>query len=105
MPMAILPGVDGSSPLLASQFQNQIRGNVSVTTQKALIELEMMPDTCQSVLSFAQYVSVEPFWWNTIQKTMTTAKTTISAAMRFHSGTVSMSDEEVAPGSADCFGV
>ena len=30
-----------------------------------------------------------PFWWKTIQKTMTIANMTTSAAMRFHSGTFS----------------
>jgi hypothetical protein len=90
IPKAILVGVEGSLPLLSSHFQNQTSGKVSVTTQKGLIAFEMVPDTFQSVLRSAQYVRVEPFWWKTIQKTITIKKITISAAIRFHSGTASM---------------
>src|SRR5690348_13454090 len=92
MPSAILVGVEGSLPRLSSCFQNQTSGKVSVMIQKGLMKFEKVPDTFQSVLSSAQYVSVAPFWWKAIQKTMTIRKMTISAPMRFHSGTASIAD-------------
>src|SRR5262245_26938348 len=71
MPSVILTGVEGSRPRRSSQRHSEINGTVSTRTQPALMAFEMMPDTFQSVFSFAQYVSVEPFWWNTIQNTIT----------------------------------
>ena len=99
IPIAILVGVEGSLPLLSSHFQNHTSGKVSVTIQNGLIALEIVPVTFQSVLSSAQYVSVEPFWWKTIQKTMTIRKITIKAPMRFRSETFSISPPRPTVGS------
>ena len=41
-------------------------------TKKGSIAFEMMPEKLQFVLSLAQYVSVEPFWKKSIQKTIET---------------------------------
>ena len=71
MPIAIFVGVDGSLPLRSSMRQKATSGNVSSSTQPGLSAFEMMPVTFHAVFSFAQYVSVEPFWWKTIQNTMT----------------------------------
>src|SRR5438445_10139151 len=100
MPIAIFVGVEGSQPLSSNQRQNQMSGNVSVTTQNGLIAWATTPVifhglgsasqnisvalasvttfsiAVQSVFLFAQYVMVDPFWWNTIQKTMTMRKMT-----------------------------
>ena len=54
MPITILAGVDGSSPRLFSQPQTRTRGSESTTIQNGLIELEMTPETFQSVFSSAQ---------------------------------------------------
>src|SRR5262249_45046030 len=83
IPSAIFVGVDGSRPILRSQFQNAISGNVSTMIQNGLIALEITPETSlpstspsvkicirtgvtrellQSVLSLAHFVSVKPFW-------------------------------------------
>src|SRR5688500_13588390 len=90
IPIAILVGVEGSSPRASSHFQNIISGGVRMMTHAGLIAFEMIPVTLHAVLSLAQYVSVEPFWWKTIQKTITIRYTTIRAAIRFHSGTDSI---------------
>src|SRR5687767_15814858 len=93
MPIAILVGVDGSLPRLERNPQNATSGNVRIRIQIALIELESVPETAQSVLSSAKYVIVEPFWWNTIQKTMTIRKITIRAMIRLLSETVFISSD------------
>jgi hypothetical protein len=46
--------VEGSSPFESSHFQNQTSGNVSEMIQNGLMAFEMMPETFQSVFSFAQ---------------------------------------------------
>src|SRR5687768_13228235 len=83
IPIAILVGVDGSLPRRSRNPQKATSGNVRSKIQIALIEFEMVPVTFHSVLSSAKYVNVEPFWWNTIQKTITMANITISAIIRF----------------------
>src|SRR6185369_11701721 len=90
IPIAILTGVDGSRPLRSSHRQNATSGNVSRTTHAGLMAFEMIPVTRHAVFSFAQYVIVDPFWWNTIQTTITIRYTTTSAAMRLRVGTASI---------------
>ncbi len=41
-------------------------------TKNGSIALEMMPEKFQAVLSLAKYVSVDPFWKNSIQNTTET---------------------------------
>src|SRR5262245_697719 len=90
IPKAIFTGVEGSRFCEASQRQKNSSGNVSATTQNGLIALEMMPDTFQSVFSWAQYVSVELYWRKAIQKMITTPNTISSAPIRIQSGTASI---------------
>src|SRR5688572_11697758 len=93
MPIAIFVGVEGSLPRLDKNPQNATSGNVRIRIQIALIELESVPETAQSVLSSAKYVIVEPFWWKTIQKTITIRKITIRAMIRLLSETVFIRSE------------
>src|SRR5579883_392397 len=90
MPMVILVGVDGSFPYWASHFQNQTSGTVKTIMKNGLMELEIMPETSQAVLSLAQKVRVEPFWLYTIQNTMAITKITIKAVIRSLFGTDSI---------------
>src|SRR5262252_1113682 len=69
MPMAIFVVVDGSMPFSSSFFQSHTSGREKAITKKGSIAFEMMPENCQSVLSLAKYVRVEPFWKKSIQKT------------------------------------
>ena len=70
MPIAIFVVVAGSFPLASSLFQSHTSGSENAMTKKGSIAFEMMPENFQSVLSLAKYVSVEPFWKNSIQKTI-----------------------------------
>ena len=70
MPIAIFVVVGGSFPRRSSDLQSHTSGREKAMTKKGSIALEMMPENFHSVLSLAQYVSVEPFWKKIIQKTI-----------------------------------
>ena len=91
MPVDILAGVDGSLPRLSSQPQSFTSGNERIRIQAGLTAFQIVPDQFERMLSFAKYVSVDPLWWNAIQKTITMRNITSSAIMRRDSGTLASS--------------